>query len=306
MIISRSEARELGLKRYDTGQPCRYGHFGGRYVAEGRCAECWRLKNEKRRGRLRNRPDYVPKPRKISSHPKVIAKAAGALTYRGKPCKRGHASERYVSSGQCLECAVISRRSRAGSGIVYSEAQLVIRRKRSRGYKAAKRAALLAAALPRVSIVELRKTALSAGDLTYVGRPCKLGHGQLRCVKTSICVTCAKKLERNKPNSKLVSTAAERAKRREKARKYKARRRAAGPNYTAADIVWLKKRQGGKCGICLLAIGGAAWEVDHRVPLADGGTNDRLNLHITHMLCNRSKGKRHEIEYAQERFGRLL
>lgn len=257
-------------------------------------------------GRLRNRPDYVPKPRKVLSHPRVLAKAAGGLTFHGRPCTKGHGLERYVSSSACVVCAKASNKARSGKKVTYSEVQLVRRRKLSRKYGAAKRAAAALTASPRVSIALLRKTALSAGYLTYMGRPCKVGHGSLRYAGTAVCVTCADGASRNKPMTKRRSTPEERAKRREKARKYKARKRAAGPNYTAADVVWLRERQGGKCGLCLLKVGNVAWEVDHRVSLADGGTNDRLNLHITHLLCNRSKGKRHEIDYARERFGRLL
>lgn len=231
MIISRSDARAVGLTRYDTGKPCKHGHLSSRYVATGQCGDCMTVKNRRWRvvRRVWDKAHYKPrkKPSKLVSHPRIVARAAGSLTYRGKPCRLGHGTERYVSSCTCLECARISREKLLRGGARRSEMDRQVHE-------------------------------------------------------------------------------VQRAKRREKARKYKARRRAAGPNYSAADIVWLKERQGGKCGICLLAIGGAAWEVDHRVSLVDGGTNDRLNLHITHMLCNRSKGKRHEIEYAQERFGRLL
>jgi hypothetical protein len=41
-IISRKEARALGLKRYFTGKPCCHGHVDERYVAAGLCAECSR------------------------------------------------------------------------------------------------------------------------------------------------------------------------------------------------------------------------------------------------------------------------
>ena len=46
-IISREEARERGLKRFFTGEPCKYGHVAERYVSTGACVECARL-NAKR------------------------------------------------------------------------------------------------------------------------------------------------------------------------------------------------------------------------------------------------------------------
>lgn len=40
-IISRAEAKALGLKRYFTGNPCKHGHVAIRLVA-GDCIECRR------------------------------------------------------------------------------------------------------------------------------------------------------------------------------------------------------------------------------------------------------------------------
>jgi 5-methylcytosine-specific restriction endonuclease McrA len=39
-IISRQEARALGLKRYFTGKPCKHGHVAERYTSIGNCVEC--------------------------------------------------------------------------------------------------------------------------------------------------------------------------------------------------------------------------------------------------------------------------
>ena len=42
-IISRAEARALGLQYFYTGIPCKHGHCEGRYVANSHCSECTRL-----------------------------------------------------------------------------------------------------------------------------------------------------------------------------------------------------------------------------------------------------------------------
>jgi 5-methylcytosine-specific restriction endonuclease McrA len=39
-VISRKEAKALGLKNYFTGKPCKYKHISLRYVSCGRCVEC--------------------------------------------------------------------------------------------------------------------------------------------------------------------------------------------------------------------------------------------------------------------------
>jgi 5-methylcytosine-specific restriction endonuclease McrA len=69
--ISRDEARERGLKRFFTGEPCKHGHIAERYVSNRHCAACadaqgskwWKENPEKMRvknARFRaNNPDYA-------------------------------------------------------------------------------------------------------------------------------------------------------------------------------------------------------------------------------------------------------
>jgi len=67
-IITRSEARSLGLPTYFTGKPCKRGHIDARHVSSRACCTCtrdrlkgWRKANpslrleQKRRQRDRNR-----------------------------------------------------------------------------------------------------------------------------------------------------------------------------------------------------------------------------------------------------------
>jgi hypothetical protein len=39
-IITRNEARALGLSRYHTGEPCKRGHISERYVSTAQCVTC--------------------------------------------------------------------------------------------------------------------------------------------------------------------------------------------------------------------------------------------------------------------------
>ncbi len=39
-ILTRKQAKELGLKRYYTGKPCKYGHIFERHVTNGGCIYC--------------------------------------------------------------------------------------------------------------------------------------------------------------------------------------------------------------------------------------------------------------------------
>jgi 5-methylcytosine-specific restriction enzyme A len=50
-------------------------------------------------------------------------------------------------------------------------------------------------------------------------------------------------------------------------------------------------RDGFRCHICGQGyIRGQAWEIDHDLPLAKGGTFHLRNLRLAHARCNREKG----------------
>ena len=49
LVISCSKALALGLKRYYTGRPCRFGHVAERATVNGSCLECRRLAQAKAR-----------------------------------------------------------------------------------------------------------------------------------------------------------------------------------------------------------------------------------------------------------------
>lgn len=62
--ITRDQAKELGLKRYYTGLPCKHGHFAERYVCNSQCCECvlerWKKGQEKESLRRRKRREANP------------------------------------------------------------------------------------------------------------------------------------------------------------------------------------------------------------------------------------------------------
>jgi hypothetical protein len=53
-IISRAEAKALGLMHYYTGEPCKHNHLSTRYVSNRECYECTR-----ERLATQHRKDYV-------------------------------------------------------------------------------------------------------------------------------------------------------------------------------------------------------------------------------------------------------
>lgn len=94
----------------------------------------------------------------------------------------------------------------------------------------------------------------------------------------------------------------------EKYAKYNNTRRALkrgnGGTYVEEDIVEIRRLQRDKCAYCRIRLNGKG-EVDHKVPLSKGGTNDRSNLQLTCKPCNRKKRNRDPIEFARS-LGRLL
>lgn len=45
--MERAEAKALGLKRYNTGRACKWGHYSDRLVPDKHCVECVNIRNRK-------------------------------------------------------------------------------------------------------------------------------------------------------------------------------------------------------------------------------------------------------------------
>jgi hypothetical protein len=131
-IISRAEAKALGLKRYFTGKSCKSGHVSERLAVNGSCMHCMRDKaraayatdpsphkawyaanretelvkasersKRKRREANPDRYDQYHVAVRARSH----AKSSGLTRYfTGKPCKHGHLAERFTNTGHCVMC----------------------------------------------------------------------------------------------------------------------------------------------------------------------------------------------------------
>lgn len=69
-------------------------------------------------------------------------------------------------------------------------------------------------------------------------------------------------------------------------------------------VAYLRDLQGGRCAYCRETVG-ATPHVDHIMPRALGGSNERANLQLTCSTCNLSKNARHPIDFARS-LGRLL
>ena len=78
----------------------------------------------------------------------------------------------------------------------------------------------------------------------------------------------------------------------------RARIRGNGGRHTAKDVAEIFASQRGRCAYCHDKLGKNK-QVDHIIPLARGGTNDRRNLQILCGECNLSKHDSDPIDHAQ-------
>ena len=83
------------------------------------------------------------------------------------------------------------------------------------------------------------------------------------------------------------------------------RRKAPGDGWTKEYLAILMTRQRGRCVYCKAAFTETGYHVDHIVPLARGGLNDRTNIQLTCPNCNRRKTTKLPHEFARE-MGMLL
>lgn len=93
-IISRKQAKALGLTRYFTGKACRHGHVAERYARNGECAECalhrvltWQADN----------PEYVKKVDRLRYRKNPEKKKAFSAEYRKKNPDKARAATRIAS-----------------------------------------------------------------------------------------------------------------------------------------------------------------------------------------------------------------
>lgn len=88
----------------------------------------------------------------------------------------------------------------------------------------------------------------------------------------------------------------------------RARRRNADGRHSSADIKFLFDSQRGLCASCrtkLIESGDRKFHVDHIMPLARGGSNDKHNLQCLCPTCNLRKNAKHPDTWAAEN-GRLI
>ncbi|MCK9369771.1 hypothetical protein M0R04_07695 [Candidatus Dojkabacteria bacterium] len=118
-IISRKEAKALGLNKYFTGKPCKRGHLSERLTSDGCCVVCKKLRQKsdesleyqkkyhKEQRENQNKKHRSPDFSLIHSIvSRKEAKTQGLKFYfTGKLCVCGHLCDKYVSVSKCVVCS---------------------------------------------------------------------------------------------------------------------------------------------------------------------------------------------------------
>jgi 5-methylcytosine-specific restriction endonuclease McrA len=84
-------------------------------------------------------------------------------------------------------------------------------------------------------------------------------------------------------------------------RKRRAQKKGSGGTHTAADLREILASQKHRCSYCSADLRKTKKHLDHIMPLALGGSNDRGNLQYLCGTCNLSKGAKDPIAFARQR-----
>lgn len=197
-----------------------------------------------------------------TAHSRLEAIANGErVFFTGRPCKRGHMSNRLTSNSNCITCR----------DTVHAE--------KEKARRVAKRKALLANRPPKPPTAPWKPSPEAYERLKERSRAWHKANKEAHAAHVRLW-------HKRHP---------------EKRRALKARRRArvkgASGTFSGADVALLLKKQKHRCIYCKASIR-KRYHIDHKVAVSKGGSNLPDNLQILCPACNISKGSKDPIVFA--------
>lgn len=215
------------------------------------------------------------------------AQASGLLFYfTGRPCGRGHISARYVSGAKCIKCGQENSANWISANC--------------EKYKARRKAWHLCHK-DHVSRKHHQWYLKNTERAKAKARKWWAAHQEFDRIRSA---------KWRKENPELAAEVARRwaaknlDKRAAKQRNRISRQKQVGGTHTADDVALIYKWQRGKCAICRIKLG-LKYHVDHIVPLAKSGSNDRTNLQCLCRMCNLKKSDSDPLVYMRAQGGLL-
>lgn len=228
------------------------------------------------------------------------AKRLGSKRYfTGKKCKRGHLSERLVSTRQCLACMPQHHKrwykSRSAEKIdEYNKKQKQRRDSSPERYRNYAKTNYQKHKEKRKADAKNRYLSNREKSWTYAKEWRRVNRDKARAIARKWAANNAEAMERwRKENPGKVRVYAAVAKSRRRIRII-----VAGGSFTKYDIDRIYAMQRGRCAYCRKELR-SKYHIDHIVPLAKGGTNFPSNLQLCCGPCNVRKSDRDAIEYSR-------
>jgi 5-methylcytosine-specific restriction endonuclease McrA len=213
--------------------------------------------------------------------------------FTGKPCARGHLSQRRTVNQTCTECEWKKRcrDARNASDRKARERNPESERARVARYLATDKGKANRRAYYFAHIDDIKRRAKEWKEQNPA-RVLELRRADYAANKARIVQRVA---EWNALNPDGPRT---------RGRNYRAKLYAAEGNHTREEIKALHEKQNGRCVYCYRRLG-EEYHADHIVPLSRGGSNWISNIQLTCGPCNNRKRATDPIEYAR-RIGRLI
>jgi len=194
------------------------------------------------------------------------AKELGLKYYfTGKPCNRGHTSQRLCTNRSCLDCSRLWPKSNPEKWDASQKKYKKTNAEKIKKY--------------RKSHYEKNKEHCSAWGRKYYEKH-----------RLQINIKHKEWKKKNKASVKACT------------HNRRATKRNAGGKHTKTDIENLISLQNHKCNNCSCCLHKSNYHVDHIIPLSRGGSNGKENLQILCPHCNLCKGDKLPTEWERIRY----